>query len=111
MCGAWLNRTCDSRVKPYTRCHGISTPFSEYDVTCLISGLSVAIWLWQIMQVFTLGIPATAPFSTVSWQSVQTACFSMCVLCGNGIGCSAFGLMLKKSRLADARVLCAGVNT
>src|SRR5436190_2252546 len=35
----------------------------------------------------------------------------MCVLCGNGMGCWAFALTLKKSRLADARVLCAGVNT
>src|SRR5580765_4770444 len=76
-----------------------------------MSGLSVAIWLWQIMQVFTLGIPAIGPFSTVSWQSVHIACFSMCVLCGNGIGCSAFARTLKKSRLADASVLCAGVKT
>src|SRR3954465_4040053 len=76
-----------------------------------MSGRSVAIWLWQIMQVFTLGIPAIGPFSTLSWQSVQTACFSICVLCGNGIGWTAAGRMLKKSRVAALNVGRAGVYT
>ena len=29
MCGAWLKRTCAARANPYTRCHGISIPFSD----------------------------------------------------------------------------------
>jgi len=61
----------------------------------LISGRSIAIWLWQIMQVLTLGMPAIGPFSTLSWQSTHSAFFAMCVLCGNGMGCSAFGRMPK----------------
>src|SRR6266404_9371075 len=63
------------------------------------------------MQVFTLGMPAIGPFSTLSWQSVHTACFAMCVLCGNGIGCFGVGWRLKKCRAASAIVLCAGVKT
>src|SRR5882724_8015275 len=86
-------------------------PLSAYAVTCLMSGLSLAIWLWQIMQVFTLGMPAIGPFSTLSWQSVQTACFAMCVLCGKGIGCSGRGRMLKNSRAASPAVRCAVVKT
>jgi len=84
-------------------------PRSAYDATSLISGRSVAIWLWQIMHVLTLGIPATGPRSTVSWQSVHIACFAMWVLCGNASGCCAAGWRLKKSRAADATVRCAGV--
>src|SRR5262249_22730519 len=76
-----------------------------------MSGLSVAIWLWQIMHVFTLGMPAIGPFSTLSWQSVHIACFAMCVLCGNGIGCFGVERMLKKWRAASAVVRCAGVKT
>src|SRR5229473_5294123 len=76
-----------------------------------MSGRSVAIWLWQIMQVFTLGMPAIGPFSTLSWQSVHTAFLAMCVLCGKGIGCSGRGRMLKNSRAASAAVRCAVVNT
>src|SRR5256885_2256514 len=63
------------------------------------------------MQVFTLGMPAIGPFSTLSWQSVHTACFAMCVLCGNGIGCAGRGRMLKNSRAASPAVRCAVVNT
>src|SRR6266536_5880194 len=96
MCGAWLNFTCDSCGNPYTRCHGISTPFSEYAVTALISGLLVAIWLWQIMQVFTLGMPAIGPRSTVSWQSVHVAPFAIWTLCGNSSGWTGVGCVLKK---------------
>jgi hypothetical protein len=47
------------------------------------------------MHVFTLGMPAIGPFSTLSWQSVHSAFFSMCVLCGNGIGCSALDRIVK----------------
>ncbi|MBI3490985.1 MAG: hypothetical protein HY047_04220 [Acidobacteria bacterium] len=85
-------------------------PLSAYAVTCLMSGLSVAIWLWQIMHVFTLGMPAIGPFATLSWQSAHSAFFAMCVLWGNGIGCSAFDRMLKNSRAASDAVRCAGVN-
>src|SRR5579864_9028067 len=63
------------------------------------------------MQVFTLGMPAIGPRSTVSWQSVHRACFAMCVLCGNGIGWVAFGCALKKSRAASPKVRRAGENT
>src|SRR5215831_13588226 len=78
----------------------------------MISGRSVAIESWQIMQVLTPGMPATGPFVTVSWHvSVHLSiAFSMCVLCGNGIGCSAAGRMRKKSRTADAVERCAGVK-
>src|SRR6185295_19414973 len=76
-----------------------------------MSGRSVAIWLWQIMQVFTLGIPAIGPFATLSWQSTHSAFFSMCVLWGNGIGCSGFGRIAKKSRAASPNVARAGVKT
>src|SRR3954470_3152248 len=76
-----------------------------------MSGRSVAIWLWQIMQVFTLGIPAIGPFSTLSWQSVHTAFLAMCVLCGNGIGCVAFGWISKKCRAASTVDRCASVKT
>src|SRR5882724_8143691 len=86
-------------------------PLSAYAVTCLMSGLSLAIWLWQIMQVFTLGMPAIGPFSTLSWQSVQSAFFAMCVLWGNGIGCSALDRMLKNSRAASDAVRRAGEYT
>src|SRR5476649_1267650 len=74
---------------------------------------SVAIESWQIMQVFTLGMPAWGPFVTVSWHvSVHLSiAFSMCVLWGKGMGCSAAGRMRKKSRTADAVSLCAGVKT
>src|SRR6266446_5252297 len=79
----------------------------------MISGRSVAIESWQIMQVLTLGIPAAGPLTTDSWQvSVHLSiAFSMCVLCGNGIGCSAAARMRKKSRTADAALVCAGVKT
>src|SRR5947207_5468968 len=79
----------------------------------MISGRSVAIESWQIMQVLTLGIPATGPLTTVSWHvSVHLSmAFSMCVLCGNGIGCSAAGRIRKKSRTAEAVLRCAVVKT
>src|SRR5690348_1894026 len=63
------------------------------------------------MQVFTLGMPAIGPFSTLSWQSVQTAFFAMCVLWGNGMGCVATGRLLKKWRAASPAVRCASVKT
>jgi hypothetical protein len=68
---------------------------------------------WQIMQVFTLGMPATGPFSTDSWHvSVHLSmAFSMCVLCGNGIGCAADARMPKKSRTAAMFVEWAVVTT
>jgi hypothetical protein len=34
----------------------------------------------------------------------------MCVLWGNGIGCTAAGRIAKKSRAASPVVRCAGVN-
>src|SRR6266850_2897514 len=77
-----------------------------------MSGLSVAIDSWQIMHVLTLGSPAIGPFVTLSWQySVQVRPLAMCVLCGNGIGCTAVGRMPKKSRVASDSVARAGVNT
>jgi hypothetical protein len=48
------------------------------------------------MHVFTLGIPAMGPFSTLSWQSVHIACLAMCVLCGKAIGWTGVGWVLKK---------------
>src|SRR5205809_6496649 len=79
----------------------------------MINGRSVAIESWQIMQVLTLGIPATGPLTTDSWHvSVHLSiAFSTCVLCGNGIGCSAAGRIRKKSRTADPVLECAVVNT
>src|SRR5262249_41318833 len=77
------------------------------------SGRSVAIESWQIMQVLTDGMPAAVPLTTGSWQvSVHLSiAFSMCVLCGNGIGCCAAGRMRKKSRTAAVVLVCAGVKT
>src|SRR5690242_13757440 len=63
------------------------------------------------MHVFTLGMPAIGPFSTLSWQSVQTAFLAICVLCGNGSGWRGAVRTLKKSRAASPAVLCAVVNT
>jgi len=82
-------------------------------VIFMISGRSVAIDSWQIMHVFTLGMPATGPFSTDSWHvSVHLSiAFSTCVLCGNGIGCTAAARMPKNSRTAAMLVECAGVKT
>src|SRR5580765_2787723 len=79
----------------------------------MISGRSVAIESWQIMQVFTLGMPASGPLVTASWHvSVHfSMAFSTCVLCGNGIGCSAAGRTRKKSRTAAVVVRWAGVKT
>src|SRR3954468_9434002 len=79
----------------------------------MISGRSVAIESWQIMHVFTLGMPATGPFSTDSWHvSVHLSmAFSMCVLCGNGIGCRAGAPMQKNSRPAAIFVEWAVVTT
>src|SRR5262245_47525910 len=112
MCGAWLKRTCDSFGYPYTRCQARSRPLFWMAVTCWMSGLSVAIASWQIMHVLTLGRPATGPLVTPSWQySVQVRPFSMCVLCGKGIGCDAAGRILKKSRVACDSVGRAVVNT
>src|SRR3979411_2721072 len=78
-----------------------------------MSGRSVAIASWQIMQVFTLGSPARGPLVTVSWQySVHLSiAFSTCVLCGNGIACWADTRTPKKSRTADDTVAWAGVKT
>jgi hypothetical protein len=44
-------------------------------VICWMSGRSVAICEWQIMQVLMLGSPARGPVSTPVWQSVQVAPF------------------------------------
>src|SRR5712672_2115558 len=79
----------------------------------MISGRSVAIESWQIMQVLTDGMPAAGPLTTDSWHvSVHfSIAFSTCVLCGNGIGCTAAGRIRKKSRTADAVPVCAGVKT
>src|SRR5262245_49741857 len=79
----------------------------------MISERSVAIESWQIMQVFTLGMPAIGPFTTDSWHvSVHLSiAFSTCVLCGNGIGCVAGGRMRKKPRTASAVLVWAGVKT
>src|SRR5580692_11697770 len=77
-----------------------------------MSGRSVAIDSWQIMQVFTLGRPAIGPFSAASWQySVHMILFATCVLCGNARGCVAAGLIFRKSFTAPPTVAWAGVNT
>src|SRR6478735_11466527 len=79
----------------------------------MISGRSVAIESWQIMQVFTPGMPAEGPFSTESWHvSVHLSiAFSTCVWCGNGIGCCAEARSPKNSRTAAMLVECAVVKT
>src|SRR2546429_3944583 len=79
----------------------------------MISGRSVAIESWQIMHVLTLGMPAAVLLTTDSWHvSVHLSiAFSMCVLCGNGMGCWAAGRMRKKSRTAAPAPVCAGVKT
>src|SRR5512138_3342094 len=79
----------------------------------MISGRSLAIESWQIMQVLTLGMPALGPLTTDSWHvSVHLSiAFSTCVLCGNGTGCDAAGRIRKKSRTAEAVLLWAGVKT
>jgi hypothetical protein len=81
-------------------------------------GRSVAIALWQIMHVLTLGRPATGPVVTLSWQySVQAISLPTCTLCGNSIGCTGSGRRFMKSFSAapnDGRavvktsVLCPG---
>ena len=50
-------------------------PLSCISVICWISGRSVAICEWQIMQVLMLGNPARGLRSTPVWQSVQVAPF------------------------------------
>src|SRR5687767_5782997 len=75
-------------------------------------GRSVAIVLWQTMQVRTLGSPATGPVLTASWQySVQAICLPAWMLCGNSSGCSGSGRQAKNSAAATPIVGRAVVNT
>ena len=87
-------------------------PFSRIAVISLMRGRSVAMALWQIMQVRTLGRPATGPVVTLSWQySVQAICLPTWMLCGNSIGWTGSGCRTRKSSSATRRLGRAVVST
>ena len=63
------------------------------------------------MQKLTLGILASGPRSTPTWQSVHCMPFARCTLCVNAIGWTGVERQLKNSRTASKTVPCAGVKT
>ena len=82
---------------------------SRIAVICLMRGRSVAIALWQIMQVRTLGSPATGPVVTLSWQySVQAICLPTWMLCGNSIGWTGSGW--RHQEVVERRAAASGAR-
>src|SRR5258706_7358421 len=76
-------------------------PWARIAVICLIRGRSTAIASWQIMQVRTLGRPATGPVVTLSWQySVHAVFFATCTMCGKSIGRKRGGGLLREAFIA-----------